>query len=255
MLSTKSSTYRDQLQQMCRVLCRSNVVQQKARGLINGTERLKQSMAVFQTTRTDYRLVLDPNWRVDLEKDPMNCGVSGQTELHFGGEITFKNRCLERQVLTVLILFRAEEDADPCLGRPCIIAGQNYVVRRFHFDFDQSITNTDRPIAHLQIGGSLNEKYLDLANSDSIRYELFDKLTSPRLPWSITDLPIVLDVFLRQFSTGLDSFLLGPEWRKLVMKSEHLWLMDFFRKAAEMMSKSTNQVSLYDFCCDLSAFD
>lgn len=254
MLCRKSNAYQKQLKQMCQILRSSRVVQQKAQGLIHGTDRLKDLMSTCHPNRKSYTFVLDPNWKVDLVDNPVNCGVTGHTELQFGGEIIFQNGRLERQVLTVVILFRAQNTADSCRGRPNLLAGQSYVVRRFHFDFDRSTTSNCTPHAHLQIGGNLNQEYLDIPESCSVRYELFDKLSSPRLPWTITDLPIVLDVFLRQFSTGLDAFLDGSDWRKLVVESEKLWLKDFYEQTAKVLSKKKNRVLFFEHCCDLSAY-
>ena len=199
-------------------------------------------------------LSLNPNWMVEVVDRDL-CGVAGHTELHFGGEIVFGQECLKRQVLTVVILLRPDETSGPTKGRPRLIAGENHVVRRFHFDFDRGVAGGGTPLAHLQIGGYLNQAYLSIRDTDTCRYELFDKLNCPRLPWAITDLPMVLDVFLRQFPSRLDEFVGGAEWRRCVMDSERLWLVDFFQHAAEMMGSEANRECLYDYCSTEAAFN
>ena len=253
-LLEKSATYQAQLMQMCQTLSRSRIVQQNAHGLLSGAAQMLQALYAYQHRRGDYRLALDPNWSVQID-DQLQFGVPGHAELHFGGEIIFKNQCLQRQVLTVVILFRADDHAEPIVGRPRLIEGENHVVRRFHFDFDPSVADQNRPLAHLQFGGNLNRTYLSIPDTSPCRYELFHQLECPRLPWSITDLTIVLDIFLRQFPAGLDGLIGGSAWRELVMDSEQLWLKDFFQQAAAMMDSTNGRVPLYEYCCEPSTFD
>ena len=179
----------------------------------------------------------------------------GHTELHFGGEILFENSCLARQVLTVLILFRSDQTTIAVGGRPALLAGEYYVVRRFHFDFDRSVAGTGTPLAHIQIGGTLNRDLLVIDDAHPLRYELFDQLDCPRLPWTITDLPIVMNTFLRQFPSGIEEFVGGAAWLQRVMDSERLWLADFYRHTATMMDGDANRESYYDYTCGEAAFD
>ena len=158
-------------------------------------------------------------------------------------------------MLTVVILLRPDQTSDAIKGRPRLVEGENHVVRRFHFDFDRSVAGGDTPLAHLQIGGNLSQTYLSIRDADPFRYELFDKLNCPRLPWVITALPMVLDAFLRQFPSGLDEFVGGLEWRRCVMDSERLWLLPFFCDAAEMMGSESGRECLYDYCCNEWTFN
>ena len=253
-LREKSAAYLAQLAEMCRKLFSSPVVQHQAPGFVTGAQRLREVLRAYQGRRANFRLALEPNWKVDLTGRDI-CGATGQTELHFGGEIEFRDECLERQVITVVILFRADESADPRTGRPRLIQGEDHIVRRFHFDFDRSVASQRTPLAHLQIGGQLNPSYLSIPEASSLRYELFDQLDYPRLPWTISDLTIVLDIFLRQFPAGLDELIGGGAWRELVMESEQLWLKDFFRQAAIMMEAENSRQPLYDYFSEYSAFD
>ena len=125
-----------------------NVVQKQALGFVTGAQRLLEALNAYRGCRANFRLALEPNWRVDLARRDI-CGAAGQTELHFGGEIEFRDECLERQVITVVILFRADESANPHAGRPRLIKGEDHIVRRFHFDFDRSVAGQRTPLAHL----------------------------------------------------------------------------------------------------------
>ena len=252
-LRQKSETYRAQLTQMCRTLVQSAVVSRQAPALYSGAQRLREELRSSQQRQTTFRLDLDPNWTVKL-LDKRICGAPGETELHFGGEIVFQDGCLERQVLTVVVVFRAYANSGSSKGRPALVAGENHVVRRFHFDFDRTVTGRGTPLGHLQVGGQLKESALSPASRGSVRYELFDQLDLPRLPCPITDLPIVLDTFLRQFHAGLDELLGGRAWRKCVMDSERLWLADYFRRASDMMASTAHRTSLFDYLCTESAY-
>lgn len=253
-LLEKSGLYLGQLTEMCRTVASSRIVQRHAHGLQYGAQSLLQQLRTYPGNRSQYRLTLDPNWKVKLQALNI-CGAPGRTELHFGGEIVFNEECLERQVLAVVILFRSDGDHHATNGRPRLVAGEYHVIRRFHFDFDRSVAGGDTPVAHLQFGGQLNQSYLTIPDGTQCRYELFDQLDYPRLPWAITSLPVILDTFLRQFPSGLDEFLVGTAWKRCVKESERLWIRDFFLQAAEMMDRQNGPTSLYDHCCAESVFD
>ena len=253
-LLDKSEKYLHQLKRMFKVLASSSIVRHQAPDIYRSAQQLLGTLATANGNSNVLKLAIDPNWRVELEEDKV-CGVPGRTELHFGAEIYFKERCLQSQALSVVILFRADRDSQAVAGRPNLVAGENHVVRRFHFDFDSGVAGRDRPIAHLQYGGALTPSYLSLQDSENFRYELFKKLDRPRIPWTITDPSIVFDTFIRQFSSKLDEFVGGSDWRKCVMDSERLWLRDYFRGAAAMMDSSSNRVTLYDYCCDEDSFE
>ncbi|MDE0281561.1 MAG: hypothetical protein OXN16_10850, partial [Gammaproteobacteria bacterium] len=231
----------------------SPTLQQNANSLVSGALRLKESLEQ-QKTWPSFSLSIDPNWKVDLS-DEFICGPAGQTELHFGGEIFFKDFCLERQALTVVILFNSSKELEPIYGRPQLCSGENHVVRRFHFDFDRSVANGIKPLAHSQFGGQLNSHHiLPTNNNDSLRYELFDQLDFPRIPSAIVDLPIVLHTFLYQFPTHLNSFFQEDKWKKHVIDSERLWFLGYFQKAIEMM-ETEDRKCLYDYSCSEFAYE
>ena len=252
-LSDKSAAYLTQLAETCQTLFTSSVVQRKAPSLLSGSRQLWDYLRANQQCRPGFRLALHPNWKIEV-LEPNIVGVLGRTELHFGGEIVFEQGSLVRQVLTVVILFRSEKTCNAVEGRPHLIAGENHVVRRFHFDFDRNVAGGCTPLAHVQIGGKLNPEYLDLPDDDGCRYELFGQLDCPRLPWTIAGLPTILDTFLRQFPTALEEVVAGEAWRRRVMDSERLWAMEYFRQAAEMMGSESNRECLYDYACTEEAF-
>ena len=253
-LREKSAQYRAQLEGMCKALARSGLVRQMAPELGIGAGQLFDALAAYRRTgRSGFRLALEPNWAVNLVPRGL-CGVDGDTELHFGGEISFEDGCLERQVLTVVILLRPDEESEPVVGRPGLVADENYVVRRFHFDFDRGVAGGSTPLGHLQVGGQLKEASLSPGGGGSLRYEVFDQLDCPRLPWPVTGLPIIIDTFLRQFESGLEGLIGETAWKKCVMDSERLWLADYYRRAAEMMAGTGNRQCLYDYLCDETAY-
>ncbi|MDE0077131.1 MAG: hypothetical protein OXM03_04440 [Chloroflexota bacterium] len=253
-LREKSAAYQVQLAQMCRKIVGSRVVRKSAPGFVAGANQLLDALRVNQGSRRSFRLALEPNWKLVLYGEDI-CGAAGQTELHFGGEMVFRDQCLERQVLTVVILLRANESAEAREGRPSLIEDENHVVRRFHFDFDSSVADHGKPLAHMQIGGQLNQQFLSIPEGNPFRYEIFDQLDYPRFPWTIVDLPIVLDMFLRQFPAGLDELVSDKAWRDLVMDSEKLWVRDFFSQAVAMMDSASRREPLYDYCCEGSAYE
>ena len=254
-LREKSDQYREHLAQTCRALFTSPVVLQRAPNITQGARQLFESLRINERSRRGtFRLALEPNWKIEVAQ-PEICGSPGETELHFGGEILFEDRCLERQVLTVLILFRSDQCSAAVEGRPALRAGEYYVVRRFHFDFDRSVVGQGTPLAHVQIGGNLNREHLAIDGADPLRYELFDQLDFPRLPWTIIDLAIVIHTFLRQFPTRIEGLIHGSAWRQRVMDSERLWLADFYRHTATMMEGDANRETFYDYTCIESTFD
>ena len=254
LLREKSGQYLAQLDKMCKTVSSSHIVRRKSHGLRDGAQQLLDQLRTYKDNQGVYSLKLNPNWNVELEA-PNICGAPGRTELQFGGEIIFKDECLERQVLAVVILFRSNNDHPATNGRPRLVANEYHVIRRFHFDFDRTVHEGDTPLSHLQVGGQLNQAYLSIPEGTQCRYEQFDQLDGPRLPWAIAGLPVVLDTFLRQFPSGLDEFLVGTAWRRHVMDSERLWLMDFFQQASEMMGGENARQTLYEYCCGKSAFD
>ena len=255
-LRDKSGLYLEQLAAMCRTVSRSPIVQRRAHGLRDGAQQLLEQLRTYPGNRRRYRLTLYPNWKVKLNAFDI-CGAPGRTDLQFGGELVFHDECLERQVLAVVILFRSDDDHRATNGRPRLVAGEYHVVRRFHFDFDRSIPEGVSPLSHLQVGGQLNQAYLSIPDGTQCRYEMFDQLDCPRLPWAITGLPMVLDTFLRQFPSDLDEFLVGTAWRRHVMDSERLWLMDFFRRASEKMDCENTRLRkcFYEYCSEESSFN
>ena len=102
-LRQKSDQYRTQLEEMCKTLAYSSVVGQHAPTVVSGAQQLLSALRAYRK-RAKFRLSLEPNWKVEL-RDQGVCGAPGQSELHFGGEMEFRDGCLERQVLTVVILF------------------------------------------------------------------------------------------------------------------------------------------------------
>lgn len=254
-LREKSDQYRVLLAQTCRSLCSSRIVRQNAPDVAAGAGRLLDILRIIQRTgRRDFTLALDPNWKIEIDAGKV-CSVNGHAELHFGGEIIFEDNCLKRQVLTVVILFQSDHTVDAIDGRPNFNAGEYYVVRRFHFDFDSSVSGQGKPLAHIQIGGQLSRERLAIDDDHAIRYELFDQLDEPRLPWTITDVAIVMHTFLRQFPSGLEEMIGGADWLQRVMDSEQLWLADFYRDTATMMDGHANRACFFDYICDLAPFD
>ena len=96
-LLDKSTRYLDQLSEMCTTMYTSATLRQYANSLVVGASHLKDSLAQNRTRRS-FDISLEPNWKVELNDQDI-CGPRGKTELHFGGEIVFKDNCLERQVL------------------------------------------------------------------------------------------------------------------------------------------------------------
>lgn len=251
----KSKRYLAHLAKVCRTLAGSNIVKSKANGVFIGAGNLLEELRAVSPKRKSFSLQIDPNWKVRISNDNI-CGVAGETELYFGGVIEFEERCLKQQALTVVVLFRSKEGRQAKYGVPCLVKNENHVVRRFHFDFDGSPVNPHTPLAHLQVGGKLSEEYLVPSGIGECRYELFDELDLPRLPWMMVDLALVLDTFLRQFPSDLEEFIISPGWQKQVKISEELWLKGFFNKAAQLLNGDfKSRQSLYDFCCTPSQFD
>ena len=257
-LREKSEQYVNHLIDMCGKIESSEEVQRAAQSFIAGASRIHRLLRAYSHSskrQNSYTLSLAPNWKVELEDTHRVLGLTGTSEIHFGGEIEFRNHCLSRQIITVVILFRAESTANAVWGRPRLKRDEYHVVRRFHFDFDLDDQNKNRPLAHLQFGGNLNRDYLDIPKGSCLRYELFDQLDTPRFPWSIMDLPRVLDTFLRQFDVGFNAFVEGRPWRELVMKSEQLWLRDFLKQAVEILDSTSNRAPFFEYCWQPSAYD
>lgn len=252
-LQQKSVQYLAQLEQFCKTLQRSQDVQKHAPALCAGASQLLFSVQGNKKRLGNFTLKLKPNWKIESLNSAV-CGIPGHTELHFGGEIEFQDDCLHRQVISVVVLFRPDASRAAYHGYPALVAGENYVVRRLHFDFDLGAVKNSTPLAHLQIGGTLNTEFLELDETVNLHYEQFDSLAHPRLPWTITDPAIIMDTFLRQFPTAIQSFVLGKEWFKCVVASERLWLADFYGQAAILMRNEGQPQSFYEHTCVPEAF-
>jgi hypothetical protein len=252
-LLERSASYREQIANLCQVLRNSPVVRQHAPSVWEGSLRLLNDLRLMRH-RDSFPLSISPNWKVELS-DREVCGPRGRTELHFGGEIHFVDGALHRQALSVVILFRSDATIDDLAGCPSLEEGVWHVVRRFHFDFDRSTVGDGKPLAHIQLGGQLFREYLDIDSARELRYDQFDQLDYPRLPWTITDMAIIMHAFLRQFPSDIASFIEGPVWSGCVMESERIWLKDFYRDTAEMMESEHRRMSQFDYTCAEQPFD
>lgn len=182
-------------------------------------------------------------------------GQRGRVDVFVGGEVKFEDFRLVRQSICVTICFTPESAVaeGEIAGLPKMDAGCAYVVRRFHFDFDEGILNRkDRPVHHLQYGGQLRTDLIGVEPPP--RYELFEQLDFPRVPIIPMDLAMVLDVFIRQFCPAWYQRAFanqGSGWPGRLARIEDSVVGPFVKTFAERFNRPTSELSFYRFSCGL----
>ena len=215
--------------------------------------RLYDYIALISTFKSgnqkNFRLSINPNITTELTSRTF-CGPCGITQLTIGGEINVKNNKLESQSITVCISFAPYEEVDRTKsethGCPQMNANTIHIVRRFHFDYDANVADKEWTVNHLQYGGKFDSRFLkdDFSNC---QYSLFANIEIPRIPTQPFDLILVFDLFFRQMPSDMSDIHKEGQWNNMVLKSENIWLRDFYRKLASHLNNKKRKESLHQF--------
>lgn len=200
---------------------------------------------------TAWNVNLTPAWEIPV--DPIGgktiCGCPGEVKLVIMGAVNLRDDLEIEQSISVSILFTPDKDHDEENGYSCgpLSADQSVIIRHFHFDYDTTLKDNDRPRSHLQYGGHDPSKYLKGAH----QYRLFKSLELPRIPLPPLDPVLTLDLFLSQFNTPISNILEDKTWVNLVKTSEKLWLKGYYKELNEHLdSNDKNKGKLYQRQCE-----
>lgn len=250
-IETSSERYLRSLGELFKYLSRSSIVYSHASQSASIFARLysttQQAVSRFDRSVT---LNIDPNLHFPI--DPrLICSERGRADIFFGGEINFAGRRLKSQALVVTITFRPDANVAASAGIPAMQGGRNYVVRRFHFDFDSDLIDGDRPVHHLQYGGDFSDIHLNACphSGDGFDYSLMREMDNPRLPIPPADPGSVLDTVLHQFGGSLQRIVVDEKWIELVSSIEKIWIKEYFEAALREINKATRQETLYKRFC------
>lgn len=212
---------------------------------------LSELKGIKSSRREDWRFSLTPNIEFEISKNAF-CGPPGRTHLVIGGQLNVEKGLLKDQSITVCVVTEAESELDEEQKRKhgCGTwdTSVRTVVRRFHFDFDPSQMQKDRPPIHLQYGGKFDPDHL--ASGFEYNYELFRAIDLPRLPSPPYDFILLLDMLLKQFRVKVSGITQESRWRSLVRTSETLWLLPYFQKITEYLESSDRVNSVYEQLCE-----
>ncbi len=213
--------------------------------------RLSDLISTFKSVKKkkNLRLSINPNITTELISSTF-CGPGGITQLSIGGEINVKNNKLESQSIAVCISFAPYKDVDRTISEthscPQMNANTIHIVRRFHFDYDANVADKEWTVNHLQYGGTFDSRFL-MDDSSPCQYSLFSNIEIPRIPTQPFDLILVFDLFLRQMPSNISDIHKEGRWNNMVLKSENIWLRDFYRKLASHLINTKRKESLHQF--------
>ena len=212
-------------------------------------EYIVQISTFKRIKQKDFKLSIEPNITIELTSSTF-CGPCGITQLSIGGEINVKNNILESQSIAVCISFAPYKEVDRTKsethGCPQMNANTIHIVRRFHFDYDAKVADKEWTVNHLQYGGKFDSRFLK-DDFSHCQYSLFSKIKNPRIPTQPFDLILVFDLFLRQMPSKISDIHKEGQWKNMVLKSENIWLRDFYRKLASHLINEKRDVSLHQF--------
>jgi len=177
----------------------------------------------------------DRNWNIEITQfevpiEDQKLDPHSPTLL-MGGIMQVKNGMPTHLSFSVCVTFTTKDNAVECgkiVNAPsCCLPGylnQKRVVRRFHFDFQPSIS----PSSHVQYGGIFHEN----GHVTDCHYCLEHFLENPRIHYPPIDLVLLLDLMIREFETVLKNWRQETNWRSLVLKSQDLWWKDYWNRSA-----------------------
>jgi hypothetical protein len=129
--------------------------------------------------------------------------------------------------------------SEQCLNVPSCCLGayrnQKRIVRSFHFDYQPE----KRPKSHIQYGG----KIIENGYNRTCHYCLEHFLEHPRLHYPPMDLVLLVDLFIREFHTPLSKWTQEPDWKGLVIISQHL----YWGYWGELLDQATKSHTLHEW--------
>lgn len=246
-----SKEYLDNLGELFKYLKSNSIVAGHAQQAVPIFSRLHSQIETAKRhSSRNINIDIDPN--LHFEIDPrLICSADGKADLFIGGQINFENNRLKDQVLIITITFNPAANIAERHGMPAMTANRNYVVRRFHFDFDSKLSNGDRPLHHFQYGGDFDGIHMDLCPhaGDGFEYELIREMDHPRLPIPPADPGSLLDAVLHQFGGNLQRITADHGWIKVVSDLEKILLKNHYESALQEINKASRDGTLYTHFC------
>src|SRR5260221_7194676 len=115
------------------------------------------ALAALKTKGRAFRefvVSLSPNWEIPVDPCPVH-GVTGATKLIVGGSIHVSEGPTLLQSIVVGLLLESQEHVSANNNKQAerLSPGDRVLIRRFHFDYDTDLQNSNWPRSHLQYGG------------------------------------------------------------------------------------------------------
>lgn len=183
----------------------------------------------LKSTRDDRNWTIDiPQFEVPIKDEKLH---AHSPAFLIGGVVQIQNGTPVHLSFSLSIIFTTQSNPveserivnalSCCLPR---YLNKKRVVRRFHFDFQPSIS----PSSHVQYGGIFHEN----GHATDCHYCLEHFLENPRIHYPPIDLVLLLDLMIREFETVLKNWRQETNWRSLVLKSQDLWWKEYWNRFA-----------------------
>ncbi len=171
-------------------------------------------------------------------------------KLIIGGIINIEEGRLKTQSICFSVIYHTDQLLDSERAR--VFSSHEYeagahVIRKFHFDIDRGIIDQERPLSHLQYGGSFkNDHYNVFQDLGDLDYKLFAAMDDPRLPNIPYGFISCLDIIFRTFSSPATILTKERSWVDQVVNNERKWLIPFFESALKNLKTLDNE-TFYQF--------
>jgi len=212
---------------------------------------LASTLGTLRTIKDASRNKWELNFKLVAALDSVDlCGQLGETDLFLGADIKSDEDTRINQSIGAWLIYNPME---PVLqsnshGMAQMESDEHSVYRKFHFDHDMTLEeNADChwPWTHLQYGGKCKKDLLPY-EANKIKYNLHSCVDFPRLPSPPYDFVLIFDLFTRQFKSELSQIHLESKWKKLVKKSEWLWLEKYYQTINDYFVQ-TRPETLYEY--------
>lgn len=173
----------------------------------------------------------------------IECGAKNNAFISFGGPIEIDNTGRIEQSISVCLILEPLEKITKCASfcRPEMEPNSKHIIRRFHFDFDTTLSKADRPLSHIQYGGNLHDN-----QKNDFDYRLISTVDLPRIPSIPLDAVQVINFFLHQFDTDVSHLFQQPKWRGIVVNNDEIW-KKFYMEA--MINSLNKRNTFYELLC------
>jgi hypothetical protein len=191
-----------------------------------------------------WKFATTPEWTFPLDWMRVRPGIS--PEVWIGADIQVERGELRKHVTVVTIVTKGTRQGTGPPDSCCIqfVGDSPRVVRRVHFDTDNSTGRSPRPVTHLQLGGRMPQT----GGPPGPHYCFDQYLDLPRIPTAPMDPVLVLEFVWDQLPCkGLSTLVKESTWVGLVKASEQFWSLPYHRGLARYLAASGKGLSHYEF--------